>query len=440
MTAPAVAPADAPAAGADPAEVRPVPLLPSQLAFVMAKEREVLNSGSFGSGKSRGLCWKLVSRASRPGACELLCRKHNVTLRRTTLRTLLEQDGDLPPVLPPGTYLHNRSLQTIQILGGGVIVYFGLDDPDKIGSTPATGAAVDEAVELDEADWVALRGRIRVKVEGLSNQLYGACNPGAPTHHLAERFGLAPGSAPAPGCRAITTSTEENWFLPASYVADLRTLQGVARERFFLGRWVAAEGLVFPSLLDVFVPHRAPPPGSLAGGVDFGFRNPFCALLGTVYRADDGRDVLYVWWERYLSATDLEIHAESMLAAEGERGAEWFCDPEDPEARRDLRKAGLSARKAVNRVLYGIDAVNGLLAGDQLFISDRCVKTHMEAGVYCYPKVDDGKDGKEQPIGKLDHAMTALRYLIASAKKRGLIRSRADAKREREEREDEDAA
>lgn len=415
-------------------EHRQIPLLPKQLEFVEARERELIYSGAFGAGKTRALCWKAVQRASIPGACEILCRKHNVTLRRTTLRTLLEPDGDLPPVLTPGYYVHNKSLQTISLRGGGTIVYFGLDDPDKVGSTPATGCGVDEAVELEEADWTALRGRIRVKVKGLSNQLYGACNPGGPAHHLAKRFGLSGEGKAAKGCRAIITKTEDNWLLPQDYVEDLRTYQGVALQRYFYGRWVAAEGLVFPALLDAFVPHRPAPSGAMAGGIDFGFRNPFCALLGTIYRADNGRDVLYVWWGRYLRECPLEVHAQAMAEAEGDYGAEWFSDPEDPEARRDLRKAGLSVRKAVNRQLYGIDAVNGLLAGDQLFVSDALSDLRAEAEVYCYPDPE-----KEKLPAKFDHAMTALRYLCATAKKRGLIRYRVQVDRDKREEEEEDA-
>ena len=207
-------------------------VLPKQMQFLTAPEREVLYSGAFGAGKSRALCWKLVTRASVPGAIELLVRKTNVALKRSTLKTLLESDGDLPAVLPAGAYTHNKSMQTIRIHGGGEIMYFGLDDPDKIGSTPATGVAIDEATELTEKDYTALRGRIRVKVKGLPRQIYSATNPGAPSHHLAQRFGLASDCEAAPDTKVITTRTADNFFLPADYVADLNTFSGVARKRY----------------------------------------------------------------------------------------------------------------------------------------------------------------------------------------------------------------
>jgi hypothetical protein len=106
-----------------------------------------------------------------------------------------------------GSYDHNKSDKVIKIHGGGEIVYFGLDEPAgqpaarKIGSLSLTGCAVDEAEELSESDWTALRGRVSVDVPGLPQQLYGATNPGPPSHHLARRFGLAGGHKCQPNCR-----------------------------------------------------------------------------------------------------------------------------------------------------------------------------------------------------------------------------------------------
>src|SRR5690606_16185135 len=128
---------------------------------------------------------------------ELLVRKYNATLQRSTLRTLLHGDGDTPPVLPAGTYRHHKQHQQIQLHGGGSISYLGSDEPQKLGSINATGAAVDEAAELSEADLVMLRGRCRSKHGSLNNQIYMATNPQGPRHHLAIRFGLDGAATPA---------------------------------------------------------------------------------------------------------------------------------------------------------------------------------------------------------------------------------------------------
>ena len=397
------------------------------MQFLTAQEREVLYSGAFGAGKSRALCWKLVTRASVPGAIELLVRKTNVALKRSTMKTLLEPDGDLPPVLPPGTYSHNKSMQTIRIHGGGEIMYFGLDDPGKIGSTPATGVAIDEATELTEKDYTALRGRIRVKVAGLPRQMYSATNPGAPSHHLAQRFGLAADYQPAPDTRVISTRTADNFFLPQDYVDDLNTFRGVARKRYVEGMWVAAEGLVYPDLLECVVAHSEPPMGlgdyEDVGGIDFGWEAPFCALLGRIYTPDDGVPVLYIYAERYERKVSLADHAAALAKMPYGMGAIWAADAEDPEAIRDLQMAGLRVVKAKKGVKLGIGAVNGLISSGRLYISADCTNLIRESEMYAYPEDSEA----EKPVKGFDHAMDALRYLVMMVRRRRLMEWLAEA-------------
>ena len=212
-------------------------------------------------------------------------------LTEALLRTLLEADGNLPPVLPMGTYDHNKSERTIRLHGGGVIYYFGLGDAEdyqKIGSLNLSGCAVDEAVELSEPDWTMLRGRIRLQLKGLPMQLYGACNPGAPSHHLAKRFGLAGGHQPAGNCMAIQTRSPDNFFLPKQYVEDLMSLEGVAFERYVEGKWRGGEGLVYDRFdRSVHVRERDEQWRRIVVGQDEGYTNP--AALVAIGEDGDGR-------------------------------------------------------------------------------------------------------------------------------------------------------
>ena len=389
--------------------------LPKQIQFLRSPAREVLYSGAFGAGKTRALCLKAVMRAAVPGARELLCRKTNVSLRSTTLHTLLRQDGDLPPVLPPGTYKHNQNEKWIRLHGGGEIAYCGVDDPITIGSLQLTGAGIDEAIELNTGNYDMIRGRIRVKVKGLANQIYSATNPGAPTHFLAERFGLN-GSKKAPKTLAIITRSADNFFLPKDYLEDIASFVGVARERYYEGRWVAAEGLVYPELIDCFVDPVPAPDGENFGGIDFGWRNPFCALWATVYHVDN-KPILYVHGEQYKAETPIEVHASAMHAAFPSNNCLWAADPENPENIRSLRLSGLCLEKAKKGISDGITAVNGLIAANQLFISEACTNLRKEADVYCY----SDKNLKEKPVDTFNHAMDALRYLVMSVVRRGMM-------------------
>jgi len=385
--------------------------LPKQYEFIEATEREVLYSGAFGAGKSRALCMKLVARAaSSPDAREGLCRKYLVSLRHTTLRTLLEPEGGLEPVLPPGSYHYYRSQRRIKLHSGGEIIFFGLDDPEKVGSLQLTGCAVDEAHELTEDDWTMLRGRIRLEAPGLRPQLYAACNPAGPSHFLAKRFGLAPGTHPQPGCRVIQTSSFENFFLPEEYLQDLNSFTGVARARYVEGRWVASENLVydawdrskFLTVRDGDIWHR------IVVGVDEGFTNP-TALIAVGVDGDGRAHVIAEWYRRGALQDDIiEACRRWQEAYNPER---FVCDPSAAGLIAALRRAGIRAEKGNNDVMAGIRAVQSRLqvAGDgrpRLTVDPRCENLIREFETY------EWLPEKDRPRKENDHALDALRYAI----------------------------
>ena len=391
--------------------------LKKQLQFLNSKASEVGYSGAYGAGKTVALCLKLALRACIPGAVEALVRKYNVTIKKTTLRTLLKGTGDVPPILPQGTYKHYLTEQRIQIIGGGEIMYFGLDDPDKIGSYECSGVAIDEAVELDESDYRQLRGRRRLQVEGLNRQIYWACNPGTPSHFIAERFGLAPGGSITEGCEVIETCSHDNTFLPADYLADLDTFTGIAKARFVDGRWVGSDGLVYDNWdRNTHVVER---PASdfdrFLVGVDDGYTNPLVMLLYGV----DGDDRLHCFREYYES----RIKHETAIGWADEMGKSFDIENfiVDPSAARLiglLQEAGHSVGRANNEVFDGIRRVQSRLAvaGDGLprYTVDPGCKNHIrEFETYEWAK-DKGRDyHKDKPNKVDDHTMDAGRYVVS---------------------------
>ena len=392
-----------------------IEVLPKQRRFINAVEREVLYSGAFGAGKSRSICLKVAIRASTPGAREGLCRKHLVTLKATTLKTLLERDGELPPVLPPGTYTHNKNERVIRINGGGEIQYFGLDDPDKIGSYNLTGCGVDEAVEVSEKDWTQLRGRIRVKVGGLPNQLYGACNPGPPSHFLAKRFGLAQGHHIAPNCLAIQTKSTDNIFLPHDYIEDLKSFKGLARKRYVDGLWVGSDGLVY-DLWDrnKFVASRSGPWKRVVVGQDEGYTNPAVMLVGCL----DGDGRLHIAREWYHSKKLERDVIDQAKALRDDFEAEAFVvDPSAAKLIAAMENEGLNVVRANNDVFGGIQAVQQRLdiAGDgrpRITVDPTCENTIREFETYEWKKNKKDDNPKDEPVKENDHAMDALRYMV----------------------------
>ena len=391
-------------------------LLPKQRIFIASEADEILYSGAFGAGKTRALCYRAIRKAMQHSSARFgLCRKTSVSLKATTLKTLLEPDGELPPVLLPGSYRRTKTPgdEEIRLYGGGRIIPFGCDNPLKIGSLQLSDCGVDEAVELDEAEWQMLAGRCRVEfeVEGLKNHrtLAGVCNPGDPNHFLHRLFHEQGG----PHRLLIETSTPENFFLRPDYVEKLtRVLHGPALERYLLVKWAISEGAVYPMFsMETHIRHHPGPWKRYVGGVDYGFTNPMVLRVMGV----SGDDEMHVVSEFYQSQVTIAQFIEvAQAAAKHYFPLTFVVDPSAPELIASMRRAGLSASAANNDVLGGIGQVQNVLTIQEatrrprLTFSPSCETGNLE---YLGYRWNDGKI-KDEPLKRNDHACDADRYAV----------------------------
>lgn len=386
-----------------------IDLHPKQFDFLVDGSRYVGASGGYGSGKTYALCAKIMNRARHPGAREGLFRKTRVALTRTTLKTLIEGDGDQPPVLPLGKYTHLKTESEIHIHGGGRIIYGGLDDPKKSGSLNLTGAGIDEAVELTRADYDMVASRCRVKIAGLPNQVYWACNPGPPSHWIAQEYGLAEGAKPARGTRHFTIGTKDNIFLPSDYIESQASLLGegsIAYRRFFLGEWAGADGLVYDAWNREACVRQYEcsmwPRAVL--GVDEGYTNPFVCL--DIRMSADER--VHVASEHYESGMNIE-GKRSAIAKMRTKHEAVVIDPSAASLIADIRDRGYAVTPADNAVFDGIMLVQSLLQQGRLTVDPSCENTIREFETYEWKSERDGAM-RDEPVKKNDHAMDALRY------------------------------
>lgn len=391
------------------------PMLPKQLEFCGAQEPEVLYSGSFGAGKTRALCTKAAMHAQIPGNRVGLCRKTLVSLKATTLKTLIDGDGEMASILPFGSFKHNKSEKTIKVYGGGEIVYFGLDQTSKIGSLNLGACGVDEAVELDEEDWKTLRSRCRNSVDPV-RQLFGACNPGPPNHHLAVRFGLTEKHKAQRGCRAVETCSGDNWFLPKDYQEWLSGLTGRYGLRYRDGKWVGFDGTIYDMFTESeHVVSELPKLTSLCWiTADHGTANPCVFLLigrgidGVYYVVDEVR------WDSKARGRqkDNAEYADDMVAMIKGHNVipqKILVDPSAADFILALRKHLHNVQGADNDVLAGIHRVMSMFRQGKLKIHARCEGLIAELLGYVWePKAQ--QRGKDEPLKMTDHGPDALRY------------------------------
>jgi hypothetical protein len=146
--------------------------------------------------------------------------------------------------------------------------------------------------------------------------------------------------------------------------------------------------------------------GQRVGGIDWGFRNPFAALWGCL----DRDDVLTITGERYMRETPLHEHAKALP-----RDVTWCADPAGAQEINAFIRADLTVRKANNDIRAGIAAVHARLQTGRLkVVAERCPNLLAEAQLYRYPTKRDGCADTETPVDENNHALAALRYLVAS--------------------------
>ncbi len=168
----------------------------------------------------------------------------------------------------------------------------------------------------------------------------------------------------------------------------------------------ALEGLVYPD----FEAHCAcddwpEREGRRVGGIDFGFRNPFCALWGVLGRDD----VLWIGHERYLRDTPIHEHAAALP-----RDVMWYADPAGRTEINELTRAGLRVRRGPNAIQAGIAAVTARLRTGRLKVHRAaCPSLLGEAQLYRYETGADWHRSSEVPVDCHNHALAALRYLVS---------------------------
>ncbi len=239
------------------------------------------------------------------------------------------------------------------------------------------------------------------------------CNPDSPEHWFYKEW--------------IRKSREKNVFYLHFDMNDNFSLDpkikkryenlysGVFYERFILGKWVVAEGIIY-SMFDrrknVGIPEILPK-GEYYVSIDYGTRNP-CSM-GLWLLSEDGHGYRiresYYDGRRKSQKTDEEHYSELERLAGNLAGKINYVivDPSALSFIECIRRHGqFRVKKADNSVADGIRNVASLLTAGRLHFSENCRDTLREFALYRW----DEKSGKDVPIKENDHAMDDMRYFV----------------------------
>lgn len=190
-----------------------------------------------------------------------------------------------------------------------------------------------------------------------------------------------------------------------------RMYSGVFYDRYVLGLWRIAEGLIYPMFDDSCVtPTEDRKYTRYVISMDYGIQNPTAMLLwglcgGVWYQINE---YYHSGRETGIQKTDQEYYDELENLA-GDLPIESLII--DPSATSFIalvkQKHRFKVRRAKNDVLDGISKTASSLQLGLIKVNDCCENTIKEYHTYAW---DENKD--DTPIKDNDHAMDATRYFV----------------------------
>jgi PBSX family phage terminase large subunit len=298
----------------------------------------------------------------------------------------------------------------------------------KIRGSEIAYVAIDEATDINKEVFEMLKSRLSLP--------WSCCdattNPASPNHWFKSFLDSAEQGVDI-YCQDYTIY--DNPFLPEEYVRALESeYDGVWYDRYILGKWTLAEGLVYPNhdlclYEDPFIPADMDPAEDYFVSLDYGTSNPFAAL-----RWEKRGDVWYAPKELYYSGRDTGIQKTD---AEYLKMLEDFCSdiiaqfrehPEinawgekiyklipvivDPSAASFIallkQSPYFKPQSANNDVLNGIRETSTAISTGKIKVHRTCKNCLKEFQSYVW----DEDAETDRPVKEYDHLMDAMRYFV----------------------------
>ena len=278
----------------------------------------------------------------------------------------------------------------------------------KIRGLTLQGAYVDEATKLPEDFFAMLLSRLRKP----GAKLIATTNPDFPGHWLKTKY---IDRADQLDLLDMPFVLDDNTTLPPDYVENIKKeYTGVFYDRFILGLWVLAEGIIYPMYEDAIEQPPEPQPGmplnsvysAFCLSIDYGTLNAFAALIWGKYG-----DIWYALDEYYYSGRntreqktdeDYANDLDAFIRPYTDGRMETIIDPSAASFITLLRKrSGYRVRKADNAVMDGIRETATAMKKGLIKISPKCKNWKVEAQGYVW----DEKASDDKPVKEADHCL-----------------------------------
>lgn len=348
-----------------------------------------------------GICGKTVDSTVKniimPYLSLTYSRKYNIRWRRAD-KTMTVSDGENENVF--------------EIFGGKDEASFML-----IQGRTLAGVLFDE-VALQPRSFVE-QACARCSIDG--SKMWFNCNPESPQHWFYKEWIC---DLKRHNAIRLRFQLEDNPSLSAKIIERYKNqYTGVFYNRYILGEWCIAEGLVYEFGEDNIV-DDIPTGGEYYISIDYGTQNPFSAGLWCVLgdKATRIKEYYYNGRAKGIQRTDEEYCDDIEELAKGYDIRKVVVDPSASSFIASLRKRGFYIRKANNDVLDGIRKTAVYLKNGNVKIHRSCVDSIAEFGLYRW----NDKVTSDTVVKENDHAMDDIRYFCNTILREKINKSNID--------------
>lgn len=356
------------------------------------------------NGQNFGICGKTVDSAIK----NVVTPFRYMSLTRQRYRIQWSKQSHLM------TLTSKDSTNTFEVFGGK-----DESSQDLIQGRTLAGVLLDEVALMPKS--FVEQALARCSVEG--SRYWFNCNPSNPQHWFYKEWIQ---DSVNKNCLYLHFIMNDNPTLSEKMLKRYESMYtGVFYQRYVLGKWVSAEGLIY----DMFDEQKhVAPTGSLktSGDIyissDYGIQNATTFLM---WQKEVGTNRWVCRREYYYSGRENHVQKTVSELADGlisildvtEDGGiippkQAIVDPSASALIVELRKRGLHVRQAKNDVEDGIADVSTMLYQQKLVFYDCCKNTIKEFGIYSWDEKASARQGKDIPIKQDDHAMDAVRYFV----------------------------
>ena len=249
-----------------------------QQEFFLSKDKRLnFLIGSVRSGKTyiSLLKFSIVVASAPKGNEFIMTAKTLTTLKRNCLNPLLDLVGS-------NNFAYSISKKEATLFGKKVYLEGANDETSeqKIRGMTLAGAYCDEITLYPQSFVQMLLSRLSMP----NAKLYATCNPDSPRHYIKTEY---IDNEDIEDKKIWNFLLTDNTFLPKEYIDNItKEYSGVFYNRFILGQWVRAEGIIYTDFADnprdfAIAPDKIKDIVKINVGVDFGGNGSATTFVAT---------------------------------------------------------------------------------------------------------------------------------------------------------------